>query len=151
MLYSYQFYNSDLKEFIYDSYKKDNNELDDIEKYVKKKHIKIKFIATFSKCYLLHNLILDNIDVSKLTSIRSLCSDCKNLSYISMKNWYVKKLINCDFCFSKCYNLKIIEIEWYDINEHINCFMTLFESNPFIISNSEFRFNINTSHQCPID
>ena len=131
----YEYYHSTIEEF-------------DSNKNKPKLYQRIKLIGTFSRSYLLNTLILDNIDTSKLFSMRSMCNSCYNLKYVSLKGWNVKSLINCDYCFANCPKLEIIEIEWENINSKINCFMSLYKTNPIIISNNEFKFNKNTSYPC---
>lgn len=178
MLKSYQFYNSTLIEFDYETFEHslsndskndaiNANSTDSTLKGIDNEHIdstsknnilnnddlkdeqskiirSIKFIATFSNSYILTTLILDNIDTSKLVSIRSMCSNCINLKYVSMKNWNVQRLVNCDFAFSNCSKLLIIEINWKNINNNINCYMTL-RKCPAIVISDNFKFNINNT------
>lgn len=106
-------------------------------------------IGCFSNCRRLTIVNLDGADTSKLVSIRSLFSNCMHLRQVSMRGWDVSCLRNCDFAFSMCINLDTIVIEWYNISDNISCFMTLFECSPKIISNTMFKFNINTDTPCP--
>ena len=117
-----------------------------IEKYIGGVQLKIKktLIACFSRCSLLVEVVLDDVDTSKLVSIRSICNSCPNLERVSMKNWNVQNLVNCDYAFANCPCLKLIEIEWENLNPRINCFMTLFNSNPAILSNTDFKFDLNS-------
>lgn len=131
----FEYYHSDLKEF-------------DSKKNKQKPYQRIKLIGTFSRSYLLTILILDNIDTSRLISIRSMCNSCYNLKYVSLKKWNVRSLINCDYCFANCPKLEIIEIEWENINSKINCFMSLYNTNPLIISNTDFKFDKFSPYPC---
>ena len=173
-LNSYQFYHSDLKEFNSktfndfsrsdpeESLKDDSGTIqnhseklkDDSEDFeqvkIEKPFQRIELIATFSKSFLLTTLILDDVDVSRLHSMRSMCKYCVNLKTVSLKNWHVPALINCDYCFSECENLEVIEIEWLEINPKINCYRSLFKCPAAVLSNSDFKFNCNFSLPIPL-
>ena len=117
---------------------------------IEKPFQRIELIATFSKSFLLTTLILDDVDVSRLHSMRSMCKYCVNLKTVSLKNWHVPALINCDYCFSECENLEVIEIEWLEINPKINCYRSLFKCPAAVLSNSDFKFNCNFSLPIPL-
>lgn len=136
-LFNYGYYGSKLREF------------PDKEKGPFEIRISKCLIACFSNCHRLTVVNLDNVDTSRLVSIRSLFSNCINLRQVSMVGWDVSCLRNCDFAFSMCINLDTIVIEWYNISENVNCFMTLYECSPKITSNTMFKFNINTDSPCP--
>lgn len=74
----------------------------------------------FHNCVMIKNLNLNNLDISKRTTLQKFFGNCKSLQNVEINAWDVSNIVNMAALFQSCHNLKSIDVNAWDVSNVVN-------------------------------